>query len=114
MTAPEEIQPVDDFPIGAALSVALGAVGLSDSAPGPYCTLRDLYAILGRLLGDVPTVEEMPDAAEQARAALLAQHPALSEATLPENTSDTGILTWLAEQEAAFGATLRIKPVAVQ
>lgn len=99
-----------DFPIGAALTVALVAIGPPHSAYGPYCELRDLYEMLAWLVGDIPTMEQLPGHVGAARDALLAAHPQLSAAADPPPSAapDTDILGWLADQAAQFGDTVTI------
>jgi len=99
-----------DFPVGAALTVALDALGPPYTELGPYCELRDLYEIIAWLVGDIPTVEQLPEHTAAARVVLLAEHPQLSGAADPpaSGSSDTTVLVWLAAQETQFGATITI------
>lgn len=98
------------FPIGAALTVALDALGPPYAGHGLFCELRDLYELLAWLVGDIPTVEQLPGHTAAARVVLLAEHPQLSGATEPppSGSPDTVVLSWLAAQEALFGATIDI------
>ena len=48
---PVNTLPPNVFPIGAAITVAYGGVDR------PFCTLGNLYRILGYLTGDVPPVD---------------------------------------------------------
>ncbi len=98
------------FPVGAALTVALSALGPPYATIGPYCELRDLYDIVGWLVGDIPTVEQLTGHTGRARTALLAQHPALGDVhgAPASGSPDTAVLSWLAAQEAVFGPTVNI------
>lgn len=98
------------FPIGAALTVALDALGPPHTDRGPYCELRDLYELLAWLVGDIPTMEQLPGHTHTARAALLAEHPQLADATDPPPTAspDVVVLAWLTGQEQRYGATVNI------
>lgn len=98
------------FGVGAALTVALDAPGPPHSTIGPWCDLSDLYGILGWLVGDIPTVEQLPATIAAARGLLLAQHPELGDATgaPPSDSPDTEVLAWLAAQEAVFGPTITV------
>lgn len=98
------------FPIGAALTVALDALGPPHANHGLFCELRDLYEIIAWLVGDIPTVEQLPAHTAAARTVLLAEHPQLTGATEPppSGAPDTEVLAWLATQEALFGANITI------
>lgn len=51
---PVNALPAWEFPIGAALTVAYG------SNERPFCTLGNLYRIIGYLTGDVPPIDGQP------------------------------------------------------
>lgn len=105
----------DEFPLAAVLTVLVG------SNDRPFCTLGNLYRILGFMRGDVPAAVSDPDAdppivgIDEAiticRPEILRQHPELADVTKTRATTDTGILTWIAEQEKRFGATFTLTPL---
>lgn len=103
------------FPLGAALTVALTALGPPHSDLGPWCELRDLYELIGWLVGDIPAVEQLAGHTSAARESLLNQHPDLVHAVgaPPAGAPDATVLAWLAEQEARFGAAVDVERVVV-
>lgn len=103
------------FPLGAALTVALGALGPPHSDYGPFCELRDLYELIGWLVGDIPSVEQLEGHTTQAQTALLAQHPNLGAVAdvPPSGAPDSEVLSWLAAQETTLGAAVDITRGAV-
>lgn len=98
------------FPLGAALTVALGALGPPDTGIGPWCELGDFYQLVGWLVGDIPTVEQIGGHTVRARLALLDQHPQLADVSEPpaSDAPDTEVLAWLADMERQHGATITI------
>lgn len=102
MTSPDVLPP-RVFPLGAVLTITAG------SYERPFCTLADLYSILGWLRHDVPAADELADAIDDWRPVILAQHPELAAVVAPPaDASDTAVLSWLADQEAQFGAYLQL------
>lgn len=99
-----------EFPLGAALTVALSALGPPGSSIGPWCDLRDFYELLAWLVGDIPTVEQIPGHTARARTTLLAQYPGLAAAADPPTSDapDTEVLAWLSGQAQQHGAFLDI------
>ncbi|MBU8834419.1 hypothetical protein [Mycolicibacterium goodii] len=107
----------DEFPLPAVLTVLVG------SNDRPFCTLGNLYRILGFLLKDrsvdpddpdargIPRAELIDDAIEVCRSWILKQRPDLADVPKTRATTDTGILTWIADQEAKFGATVTLTPL---
>lgn len=107
----------DEFPLAAVLTVLHG------SNDRPFCTLGNLYRILGFLLKDrsvdpddpdargIPRAELIDTAIAACRPEILRQHPQLAESTKTRATTDTGILTWIADQENQFGATVFLAPL---
>lgn len=96
-----------DFPIGDILSVTTGFV-VSTSGKHP---IDGVYAILNHMTGDSLMTHQLPRAAKAARPALLRQHPKL--AGVDASGLDAGTVPqWVADQEARFGATLPVAPLA--
>lgn len=107
----------DVFPLAAVLTVLVGSNDRS------FCTLGNLYRILGFLLKDrsvdpddpaargIPRVDLLDAAIAVCRPAILDQHPELADVTKTRATTDTGILTWIAEQETRYGATVTLTPL---
>lgn len=99
MTTP--VRPARDFPIGVVLTLAAG------SYDRPFCELRDLYEVLGHMLGTVPSADQLHGAIAACRASVLRQHPALVDIPVPgPDVDDTTVLAWLASQEQQHGAML--------
>lgn len=104
----------DEFPLPAVLTVLVG------SNDRPFCTLGNLYRILGFLLKNrsvdpddpdargIPRAELIDTAIDVCRPEILRQRPELEAVTKTRATTDTGILTWIAEQEARFGPTVTL------
>lgn len=104
----------DEFPLPAVLTVLVG------SNDRPFCTLGNLYRILGFLLKNrsvdpddpdargIPRAELLDDAIAVCRPEILRQHPQLADVTKTRATTDTGILAWIAEQENTFGQTVTL------
>lgn len=107
----------DEFPIAAVVTVLHG------SNDRPFCTLGNLYRILGFLLKDrsvdpddpdargIPRADLIDEAIAVCRPEILRQHPQLADSKATRAGTDTGILTWLADQEQKFGATLTLTPL---
>lgn len=107
--APAEDPLARSFTLGQVLSVAVG----DTDAHQLFCSWGEFLDVVGYLLSDVPLVEDMPrEVAERARPAVLEQHPDLAGVTPPAVlASDTEVLAWLAEQEAAHGERLTLTPI---
>ncbi|MBU8834447.1 hypothetical protein [Mycolicibacterium goodii] len=107
----------DEFPLPAVLTVLVG------SNDRPFCTLGNLYRILGFLLKDrsvdpddpdargIPRAELIDEAIEVCRPWIVKQRPDLAVVAKTRATTDTGILSWIAEQESRFGATVTLAPL---
>lgn len=109
-TAPAEDPTNRTFTIGQVLTVACGNL----AAHQLFCAWAEYIDVVRYLLNDVPLLEDMPtEVADRARPAVLAQHPALAGVQPPPVlATDTTILSWLAEQERAYGERLALRPVA--
>lgn len=92
------------FPIGAALTVAYG------SNERPYCTLGNLYRILGHLDQHVPGPEDINDRiianADRVRAAL-PDELRVTE-TPPRDDNETAAIAWVASMANKYGPTVTI------
>ncbi|MCV7230705.1 hypothetical protein [Mycolicibacterium komossense] len=107
----------DVFPLAAVLTVLVG------SNDRPFCTLGNLYRILGFMLQNrsvdpadpdahgIPRAELIDDAIAVCKPEILRQHPELAAITKTRATSDTGILTWIADQETRYGLTVTLTPL---
>jgi hypothetical protein len=107
----------DEFPLPAVLTVLHG------SNDRPFCTLGNLYRILGHLLKYVSVDPDDPQAhgiprtvhidggIALCRPEILRQHPELADVPKTRATTDTGILTWIADQEAKYGPTVTLTPL---
>lgn len=97
--------PRNLFPVGAVLTVLHG------SNERPYCTLGNLYRVLGYLTGDVPGADSINSAIGTVRPWVRQQHPALANLQPPEDGADDAtVLAWLAAVEADHGATITLDP----
>jgi hypothetical protein len=100
MTIPTTDLPADTHPIGAALTVAFG------SNDRPFCSLGDLYRILGYLRGDVPGHDGIDDAIDECQ-----QHVA---AALPDSIAAFGEpadFVWVTSIANKYGATIVLSPL---
>lgn len=107
----------DEFPLAAVLTVIVG------SNDRPFCTLGNLYRILGFLLKDrsvdpddpdargIPRADHIDDAINLCRPAILEQRPDLADITATDAATDLGILNWIAELERRHGATVTLTPL---
>lgn len=107
----------DTFPLGAALTVAYGSTEMM------FCTLGNLYRIVGYLTGDLPSIEGDPNAVppipsladEINRCAVhvMAQLPeAAQRLTLPDNSDgDNARMEWLIATMTAAGTTVTLTPL---
>lgn len=114
---PVNAMQADEFPIAAVATVLVG------SNDRPFCTLGNLYRILGFLLQHVsvdpddshavgiPRHDLIDEAITVCRTAILAEHPELAGITDTDATTDTGILTWIANLEKRYGATITLTPI---
>jgi len=117
--------PPEQFPIGAALTVAYG------SNERPLCTLGNLYRVIGWLTGDVPNADGQPerkedpelgiayqpfipglnDEIERCREHVEAQLPTELRALDPPPPAHLGSSAdwaWLAAVTNKYGATIRL------
>jgi hypothetical protein len=113
-TDTDPANPVNDydpnqFPLGAALTVAYG------STENMFCTLGNLYRILGYLDPDdegVPMVEQLDAMIDRYRVHVMAALPdQMHDLTLPSvDASDTDRMAWLMALHSAFGPTVTLTP----
>lgn len=101
MTAPTARK----FTVGQVMTVLVG------SAERVFCSWGEVLDVLGWLLQDVPLVDEVDAAIEEARPSVARQHPDLVYTAPPAKASDSHVLAWLADIEAAHGALLELAPV---
>jgi hypothetical protein len=97
--------PQNTFPIGAALTIAYG------SNERPFCTLGNLYRILGYLTGDVPGGDSINPEIERCRNHVEAQLPDTLRAIDPPpdtDNIDTATVSWLAGIANKYGSTIEL------
>lgn len=110
--------PAWEFPVGAALTLAYG------SNERPFCTLGNLYRIVGYLTGDVPPVDGQPadpdrnqpyiaglaDEIERCREHVIAQLPDELRAIdpPPPGGNETADVAWLAGIVNRYGPTIAL------
>lgn len=93
------------FPLADILSVTTPNLLSERKADG----LTDL---LNWMTGDTLEVWQLPRAADEARPALIAQHPFLAELQPKRGHSVPGLRMWLRNAEEKHGAELDIQPLA--
>lgn len=101
---PVNALPRNVFPIAAVLTVT------HSGNDRPFCTLGNLYRILGFMTGDVPTAgpSDVPgslsidEAVAKCRPEILRQHPQLAAITAPASRDERVILAWLDQQAEQF------------
>lgn len=99
------------FPLGDILTVTTGHL----FSPPDLERVRDL---LSWMTGEILTVSQLPDAADECAPALLAQHPELAAIGVPESfgragpESEPAVEAWLAAQAAVYGETREVVPLA--
>lgn len=104
----------DVFPLAAVLTVLVG------SNDRPFCTLGNLYRILGFMLQHrsvdpddpgahgIPRPDLIDDGIAVCKTEILRQHPELAPIKATRAATDTGILTWIADQETTYGPTVTL------
>jgi hypothetical protein len=111
MTGPRPDAPARTFTAGQVLTLACS----NAQAQQLFCSYGDLLEVLGYMLGDIPLAEEIPDAVERCRPAVLAEHPALANVGPPAVlAADTAVLTWLTHQETEHGTEFVLHPVGAE
>ena len=96
MTAPERA-----FSIGQVLSIACS----DTEAHQLFCPYGDILDVLGYMLSDVPGADDLPDAIEECRPAVLEAFPALGEIAPPApDAPDVAVLAWIGMQEQEHGS----------
>ena len=94
------------FHLGDVLSITTGALVSPRHMDG-------IYDILNWMTGDSLFTHQLPRAADECQAPLLAQHPDLAAVTLPDDFGGKeGADAWLAEQVAVYGETREVTPLA--
>jgi hypothetical protein len=99
---------VKDFALGDVLSITTDCLVSRDHIDG-------VYRILNYMTGDNLFTHQLPRAAGECKPALLAQHPQLADVEVPEEFGGKEhVYSWLAEQEAIYGVTLPVEPLAAE
>lgn len=100
-----------DFHLGDILSVTTGRLVSPRHMEG-------VYDILNFMTGDNLFTHQLPRAARECEAPLLAQHPDLAAVEVPEEFGDgtpdsvrQAVDAWLAGQVAKYGETLPVAPL---
>lgn len=103
---PVNALPAWEFPIGAALTVAYG------SNERPYCTLGNLYRVLGWLTGDCPGADHINSEIARCRDHVAVQLPTELRVVDPPPTAldedDTAVMAWLGGIVNKYGATVAL------
>lgn len=94
-----------DFALADILTMTTGLL-LSHNGMG------GLYEIANHLTGDNLMTHQLPRAAEVCGPALLRQHPQLAGVAPSPDLDASNLLTWLADAEHVYGATLPVAPLA--
>lgn len=97
--------PADVFPIGAALTVAYG------SNERMFCTLGNLYRILGYLTGEVPLANAINSTIASCRDHVATQLPTELRVVDPPPGSDdeTAVIAWLSGIVNKYGPTITLR-----
>jgi hypothetical protein len=94
--------------LGIFLSITTGLLVSRDHIGG-------VYKILNYMTNDNLFTHQLPRASDECKPALLAQHPQLAAVEVPELlVGEMEVYTWLSQQEAIYGATLDIEPLAAE
>lgn len=89
------------FSLGVILTVTTDTFLMDD--------IGDLYELLNYMTRDELFTHQLPRAAKECRPALLAQHPQLTDITVPGDLSGADAFkAWLANQSATLGAELPV------
>lgn len=108
---PVNAMQADTFPIGAALTVAYG------SNERPFCTLGNMYRILGFLTGDVPGADRINSAIDACRDHVLTQLPDTLRAIDPPPPADDGAFSdeaYVGGVANKYGSTIALTPMPEQ
>lgn len=99
-------QATKDFHIGDVLSVTTGRLVSPRHIGG-------VYDILNWMTGENLMTHQLPRVSEECEPFLKAQHPDLSEVTVPDSiNSEESLLFWLAEMTDRYGVTRPVSPLA--
>lgn len=104
MTTTADLEP-NEFPIGAALTVAYG------SNERPFCNLADLYRILGAFTGQIPAPHAINDTIAECRDKVLKQLPDELRAIDPppaDAGNEAADVAWVAGIKSRYGPTIRL------
>ena len=94
------------FHLGDILSITTGRLVSPRHMDG-------IYDILNWMTGDSLFTHQLPRAMDECQGPLLAQHPDLAAAEVPEDFGGEGdVNRWLAEQVADYGETREVAPLA--
>jgi hypothetical protein len=93
-----------DFPLGDILSITTERLVSRRH-------MRGVHKLLDFLTGDVLFTRQLPRAARECQPLLAAQFPELAAIEVPDFPTPDSVLPWLAEQEARFGAILKVAPL---
>lgn len=98
-----------EFQLGDILSITTGRLVSRDRMGG-------IYKILNYMTGDSLFTRQLPRASEECKPALFAQHPPLADIEVPDEFADgeKAVYDWLSQQEAIYGVTLPVKPLAAE
>lgn len=100
-----------EFDLGDVLTITTGIMLSPRRIDG-------VYDILNYMTGDNLFTHQLPRAAEECHAPLLAQHPQLADVVVPEFDSATNedaataVFLWLAKLEKTLGSRLAVEPLA--
>lgn len=97
----------EQIPLGAILSVTTGRLVSRDHIGG-------VYRVCDHMTGEANFTHQLPRVSRTVAPAIIAQHPALADVVAPEWEEPTQeiVFAWLSEQEAIYGETLPLTPLA--
>ncbi|WP_431231488.1 hypothetical protein ACQ856_18170 [Mycolicibacterium psychrotolerans] len=104
---PVNAYPPNEFPVGAALTITYG------SNERPFCTLGNLYRILGWLTGEIPDADEINTEIERCRTHVTAQLPDVLRLVDPppapgDDGDNTADMVWLIGITRTYGRTITL------
>jgi hypothetical protein len=103
MTEPTTSPSEREFALGDVLSVTTGRL---------VSSMSGVWDVLNFMTGDDLCTHALPRAAQECRPALFARHPWLSAVEVPAVFEADDVASWLAEQEAVYGATVVVPTLA--
>jgi hypothetical protein len=74
--------------------------------------MTGIYDILSYMTGQSVFTHQLGDACDEAKPALLEQHPQLADVRPPDGLDKHDLMAWLTNAEREYGETLDVQPLA--